>query len=215
MLSRRTLLSSLAGAAAAGRPKVYLFNIPAQPLRAALIAYAAVVGTQILYDARTAQGRRSHAVVGLFSAETALRLLISGTDLTILASGGDSVLVPVSDLRNRAGEAGGGTTLVLDTLYVDVPPGSEQRRDYADYGQRVRAQLLHAITSDPRTAKRIYTLRLGITIAANGAVGIARLTRAEGTAGVIDALQRVIRGIVLDRPPAGMPQPIYLTIIGV
>jgi len=176
------------------------------------------VGTQILYDSRTARNRQSHGVVGLFSADTALRLLISGTDLTILASGGDAVLVPVSELRARdslSGDARGGATLVLDTLQVDVPPGTDQHRYYSDYGQRIRARLLRAITTDPRTARRIYTVRLGIRIDAGGAVTVARLTRADGAGPVIDALQAVIGQVVVDRPPPGMPQPIYLTIIGV
>jgi hypothetical protein len=73
-----------------GKQRMFLFNIPAQPLQSALIIYAAVVETQLLYDTKTAQGRRGHAVVGLFTADTALRLLITETDLTILASDGDS-----------------------------------------------------------------------------------------------------------------------------
>jgi hypothetical protein len=231
MITRRTLLSTM-GAAAVGCPvsgwaadaappnraKIYLFNIPAQPLQTALIAYAAVVGTQILYDARIAQDRRSHAVVGLLSADTALRLLISGTDLTVLASGGDAVLVPVSELQGRGpiGTQGGTATLVLDTLHLDIPPGNERRINYAEYGQHVRAKLQRALTSDPRTAGRTYALHLGITIASDGTIGIARAIHGSGSSEVLASLQQVVRTVVIDRaPPAGMPQPIYITIIGI
>lgn len=231
MLTRRALLSSLAGVAlcaivaraadgpTADKSKLYLFNIPAQSLSAALIAYAGIVNSQIIYDSKLARSLRSQRVVGLFTADTALRLLIAGTDFTIVTTGQDVALVPLAEIRagHWPGEnADGETTLVLDTLYVALPPGAEQRPDFTDYGQLVRAQIRRALTDSPTTARRIYNARFDIWIDLKGAVGQAKLTRASGTGALDVELQRVIEQVAVDRPPPkGMPQPIHITVIGI
>lgn len=232
MISRRTLLDLLAGTAllqmsggigaegpASDKAKLFLFNIPAQPLQSALIAFAGIVGTQIIYDSKLARNARARAVVGLFTADTALRLMIEGTEFTIVSAGPDVALVPLAEIRagRWPGESSNGeTTLVLDTLYVAVPSGAEERPDFSDYGQLVRAAIRRTLTYRPETARRIYNARFEIWIDPKGAVGEARLTRSSGGAGMDTALKQVIKQIVVDRPPPrGMPQPIYITVIGI
>lgn len=234
MLSRRTLLSLFAsaamlratGAGAAGgqgadAQKVYLFNIPAQSLQTALIAYAGVAGLQIMYDASMARNLRSRAVIGLFTSDTALRMLIAGTDLTIVPTGKDVALVPVAAIR--FGRASGGTTgsegemtLVLDTLYVSVPPGAEEHPDFNSYGQLVRAEIRRTLTRDSRTARRVYRMDVDIWVDPKGAVSETRVTQSSGTAALDSVLRKVIEDIAVGQPPpAGMRQPIHVTVIGI
>lgn len=231
MLSRRALLSwalpaiaagataNAAEAPAGGGPKLYLFNVPAQALQTALIAYAGVVGTQIIYDAGLARNLRSLTVVGLFTADTALRLLISGTEFTVVNMGPDVALVPLAEIRagHWPGEnSGGDMTLVLDTLYVAVPPGAEQRPDFGEYGMLLRTRIRDALTRDPGTARRIYNARFDVSIGPKGGVSRAQITRSSGQARMDATLRRVIEQIVVERPPPrGMPQPVHITVIGI
>src|SRR5262249_37834363 len=57
------------------------FEIPAQPLEEALLAYAAASGVEVFVDHALIVGRRSSSVQGAYGAETALRLMLTGTGL--------------------------------------------------------------------------------------------------------------------------------------
>lgn len=57
------------------------YNIPPQPLRSALTAFAEQSGWQLFYSAEAAEGIRSPGVVGSLTPETALKELLSGTGL--------------------------------------------------------------------------------------------------------------------------------------
>ncbi len=119
-----------AGAAAA-LSKIQLFNIPSQPLGSALVAYSNVVDNQIIYDSRLVAQRRSSPVVGLFSPDTALRMLIEGSGLTIrYTSARDVTLVAVNGARATAGAAAadsGGSegALTLDGDLQEIKGGYE------------------------------------------------------------------------------------------
>jgi TonB family protein len=232
MFSRRALLCAAAatavlradkvGAAEERKtdgPKVFLFNISAQSLQSALIAYAAVVGRQLMYDPQRARSLRSQAVVGLFTADTALRMLIADTGLTIVPTGTDVALVPWATVRANAAqgvETDGETTFVLDTLYISVPPGAEQHPDYTGYGQLVRNQILKTLSNDPRTAKHVFSVQVDIWVAPSGAITETRMARSSGRNSFDAVLQQAIEGIVVSRgPPSGMRQPIHVTVIGV
>ena len=201
---------------------VMLFNIPAQPLKTALLAYSNVVGNQIIYDARLAEGRQSQPVVGLFAPETALRLLIEGTDLTVrYTSPRDVTLVATGDVH-AAGHVSGVDSadnqgaLTLDTLYIELPPGSELIPDFTFYGQTLRLKIKWALAHDSETAYRTLNVRMDIWIGANGHVENLHLLHSSGHVGLDAAILRVIGAIVFeDLPPKGMPQPIRVTILGI
>lgn len=213
-----------AQAGPARRENVQLFNIPAQSLKSALEAYGLVTGSQLVYDGRLAEGLRSRPVVGLFSPETALRMLLEGTDLTIRYTGPREVAL-VSMMRSRgvAGssdavpEAGGPTlTLQLDTLHVDVAAGAEDHPDYGVYARTVRSQIKRALARDPATADRIYHIRLEIWLDEQGRVTKSNMIRSSGTHSLDKAIQDVIRDLSLgETPPKGLLLPVYVTIIAI
>ncbi len=224
-------LSPLGGparAAAVEKPSgsnaVRLFNIPAQPLRPALEAYSVVTGAQLIYNSRLAEGRRSQRVVGVFKPETALRMLLEGAELTVRYTGPlDITLVPIE----RAGEAaaaGEGVSpdgeepnaLALDTLYVDVAPGSEDRPDFTAYGRAVRQALKQALARNSAAADRIYQVQFELWIDEHGRITQNRQRQSSGRADLDQAIGKVIEGLTLkEAPPAGMALPVRVTIVAI
>lgn len=186
-----------AGAAGASARKVYLFNIPPESLQPALVAYINVVGSQIIDDSKLARNHQSSPVAGPFNADAALRMLLEGSDLTIVSTGTPDIsLAAVSRRKSGApagGADGGDATLVLDTLYVDVPPGAEQRPDFSDYGQLVRQEIKRALTHSPETARRIYDVRIELWVDSQGCVQRPHLVRSSGKADLDASIQHVLR----------------------
>ena len=62
--------------------RVYQFNIPAKPLPQAIAELSAVTGVQVLYTEEQAFGQKSQSVIGSYSLEQALGLMLQGTGLT-------------------------------------------------------------------------------------------------------------------------------------
>ncbi|WCM25959.1 TonB C-terminal domain-containing protein [Sphingomonas sp. QA11] len=207
---------------ARGESKVILFNIPAQPLDTALVAYSNVVGNQVIYNARLAAHRRSTSVIGLFTPDTALRALLEGTDFTIrYTSPTDVTLVARNDHAavnmNPGADLGGAQgSLTLDTLYIELPAGAERRPDFTDYGQAVRLEIKRALARDSETSYRILNIQAEFRIDGSGHVENPHLKRRTGDRGLDAAVERVLRGIRLrSAPPKGMPQPVRVTIVGI
>lgn len=76
---------------AQGMPAQQTFDIPAQPLNAALQAFARNSGWQVGYPAVLAQGKTSSTLQGRFSPTDALARLLAGTGLTYRVTGTDTV----------------------------------------------------------------------------------------------------------------------------
>ena len=59
------------------------FEIPAQPLATALIAFGKQANVQVLTAGQTVEARRAHAVSGTFTPEAALARLLEGTHMAV------------------------------------------------------------------------------------------------------------------------------------
>src|SRR5262245_11973645 len=72
-----------AGAAAsqsgAAQAATKTFNIPAQPLQAAVTAFGQQSGLQVSYDAKLPAGLQSQGVSGAMAPQAALRRMLTGT----------------------------------------------------------------------------------------------------------------------------------------
>jgi hypothetical protein len=90
-----------AGAQHNGAPSAWIdFDIPAQPLAAALNAYGAATHVQLFVDSSVTSGRRSTALHGAFTPEAGLLSLISGTGLTARPVGDQGItLIPLDGCR--------------------------------------------------------------------------------------------------------------------
>jgi iron complex outermembrane recepter protein len=77
-------LLGLASSAGAQSPeRVYRFDLPAQTLGSALRAFGEVSHQQIIFSEAAVKGKRSHEVVGNFTAAQALDRLLVGTGMTV------------------------------------------------------------------------------------------------------------------------------------
>lgn len=72
------------------------FDIPAQPLQAALEAFGAVSGLSGFYSAEFTENRLSNAVSGLYTPDAALRLLIEHTGLDLHYTAVDAFILEPS-----------------------------------------------------------------------------------------------------------------------
>lgn len=76
------LASSVLASAAAAQERTYAFDLQAEPLADALRDYGKAADRQLIFAPDLVRGRQAHAVLGRYSADQALDLLLSGTDLT-------------------------------------------------------------------------------------------------------------------------------------
>src|SRR5882672_6743354 len=118
------------------------FDIPAQPLAAALQAYGQKTGVQVLYESNSAAGQTSGAVAGNFTANAALSLLLTGTDLRVQYLRPDAItLAPPSSVDADRPPA---TPLVsadlnLGTLRVRAANDGDDTARLNDYSASVQA----------------------------------------------------------------------------
>jgi TonB family protein len=199
--------------------KLYLFNIPSQRLSQALLGYGSVVGNQIIYDSRLARHLRSNPVVGLFTADAALRKLLEGTDLIVLPTGSQDVYLARRGDRGAAARAAGvdgsSGVLVLDTLYVDVPQRPERPAEFTAYGELVRTEIRRALQRDPATIYEVYDATIELWIDEHGRVQRPTLVKSTGSSRLDRAIRAALADVVVVKPPPrGMPQPVHAAITG-
>ena len=106
---------ALAQAASAGQRS---FNIPAQPLREALLIFSQQSGLQVTAQGPLVEGRMGAAVSGSYAPADALARLLAGTGLTYRFDGNDAVRL------ERAPQAGEGA-VQLGTLRVEGASAGE------------------------------------------------------------------------------------------
>lgn len=87
------LLAGCVSTAAPAQAQELGFNLPAQDLSSALNSYAKQAGVQILFPTDAIRGRRSAALQGKMTRQTALRLLIAGAGLRIVSDAGSTVVL--------------------------------------------------------------------------------------------------------------------------
>jgi hypothetical protein len=166
---------------------VHNFDIPAQPLEAALIQYGTVSGHPALFPSDIVAGRTSSAVRGSYSAEVALRRLLSGTG--VAAERRDSALGTTFVLKADAAPSGAAPAGMGDLFAAQGYPGLVQTR------------ILQALCTDTDTRPGRYRTLFRFQVNGEGRVNNARLLRSNGgarrDAAILDTLQRVR----IDRAP--------------
>lgn len=101
----------------AGTGQTASFEIPAQPLSAAVNAFIRQSGWQISYSSALAAGKTSTAVSGSMTPSAALQQLVQGTGITVRISGPGSAALVGPEAANTGGAAADGST-VLETVLV-------------------------------------------------------------------------------------------------
>lgn len=174
------------------------FDIPPQPLEAALSAYGAATGVQLLFDPALTEGRRTAGLKGTFGAEAALGQLLAGTGIAARMIGDDGfTLVPVPVKGHaRAGH--------------DMSPTV---RRFNVYSAMLQDAMRHALCRSRETAPGSYRVLVQVWINPAGTADRAELLTSSGDVRRDALLAAGFRGLALgSSPPADLPQPVTLLI---
>ena len=176
------------------------FNIPAQPLNAALSQYADTSGQPALFPSAIVHARTSTAVQGVYSAEAALRILLQGTGLIAdkrISSLGHTFILKEATLASASPRNG-----MAELFSEDGYPGLLQMRVW------------QALCSNALTRPGNYTSLLRFYLETDGRLGGARLIGSSGDARRDAALLHTLRGVRIERlPPADIGrQPLTMMV---
>lgn len=117
--------TAAAESAAAGHAALYQFDIPAQPLYAALTTLAEKTGIQFVYDPALVKNLNSQSLSGRYSAEQALEKMLSGNGI--------------------GHHSGAGNTIILQKLAVADPQAANALPQVTVEGKAVREERLQEI----------------------------------------------------------------------
>lgn len=90
LLCSTFILTNSVGVLADDDKEKYEFSIPAQPLARALEAFSLVTRRSVITNSDVVKGARSNAVVGTFTASSALKQLVENTGLELVSINGKS-----------------------------------------------------------------------------------------------------------------------------
>lgn len=196
----------LAGAAAAAAAlptaaasQAMHFDIPAQPLESALVAYTRATGLSVLVQSGLTEGKQAGPVKGWHAPAEALAQLLAGTGLRVRYSSASAfTLVAPAAGRQAAPRTQEGA------------PGAGLLRAYAGV---VQATLMRSLCHwQPEQVGR-YRAGLEMWIDRAGGIGRVRLLASTGDAERDRNLVSRLRGLVMDRPPPpGLPQPLTIVL---
>ena len=213
------LIGAIVTATAAGddrpAPAPLTFNIPSQPLATALQAYSTVTGAQLLYESSAATGRVSTALEGTFTRDSALRILLTDTDLVVRYTRANSItLAPASiDGDEPPAAVFAKTDLTLDTLRVRSTVERADARQLRAYEGIIQADIQQALKKDSRTRNGSYSAGIKLWIDGPRTVRRTELFRSSGDLDRDGAIGRLLDGLVISQaPPANTPQPVLVMI---
>lgn len=172
-----------------------VFDIPAQPLSKALYAFSAATSTEILVDARHAEGRRSAGVKGLLVRRDALEILLAGSGLVAQEFGPDTVTLKAA-------------TLAPSGRLTGVPTGGD-----LPYFVDIQRAVQQVLCNDARTSPGHYRLALKLWIGRSGTVLRSQRLDTTGDGNLDAVLDAAVQTMRIDRaPPPDLPQPVTLVI---
>lgn len=102
------------------------FNIPAQPLDAALVSFSEQANIQIVVQAESVRNLETKGVTGTHSAESALQLLLSGSGLTYKLVGDDTIAVS----KSMGGETSGNARPALNKTLLSKEGASVGKSEW-------------------------------------------------------------------------------------
>ncbi|WZB71513.1 TonB C-terminal domain-containing protein [Achromobacter xylosoxidans] len=175
---------------------IFAFDIPAQPLQAALEQYSNVTGGSVVYRAALTVGRRSTAVKGIHTPEAALRMLIEGSGLVAEYTATNAVVLQPEPAARQRGPAN--------------PTGSF----YRSYYGLIQAGVRDALCGLPALAVGSFRAAVSFGVSEQGRVRDAHLLDSSGDADRDEAITQALNGIALGKaPPEGLAQPFVMLIV--
>ena len=175
----------------AGTQAIVRFDLPAQPLDAALVAFGEVTGYSVLVSSQLAAGRVAAPVRGDYTPAEALQRLLAGTQLGARFSGSNAfTLLALAD--------------------APVAPGPPPLQGYAAILQRSLTRALCRLHPD---AFGRYRLAFQLWLDERGKVRAVHVLEPSGVAQRDRAVLQRLRSLLMDgAPPAGLPQPLTILL---
>jgi Secretin and TonB N terminus short domain len=192
------------------------FNIPSQPLVAALQAYGADSGVQVLYESDVAAGRRSVSVEGNFSSEAALRILLSGTDLAVHYTRPDAITLTAPSAESNMPPAHLLTNadLSLDTLRVRSSADTADETYLHEYSGVVQSDIQSVLRKNDKTRSGHYQFGVKLWVDSSRIVRRTEFFRSTGDRDRDAAVVQALQGLVISRAaPANTPQPVHVMVV--
>ncbi|HAY48186.1 MAG TPA: TonB-dependent siderophore receptor [Thalassospira sp.] len=124
---------------------LFQFDISAQPLPQALTAFSDITGIQILYTEQSIYQHASSALVGEYTADQALDILLKGSNVEFSYTSANSITLHRLDANSDADE------MTLDTIQVIGTRQSRYDSRYAETGTMIPKD----VTEIPRTVEII------------------------------------------------------------
>lgn len=184
------------------------FDMPRQPLQAALTQFHDLTGQSLLYDDAIADERMAGPLQGELTPEAALHSLLAGTGIVARYTSQAAFMLirpPAAQEAPAAPpqpQAPDGATLAA--------AAEAGKRGY--YG-RLQAQVAAALCGDPATIPGGYRLALNVWVGDDGAIARV-LLHPTGNARRDLLIRARLTGLALEAaPPAGVAQPITLVIL--
>lgn len=203
----RVLVIAVSALVAAGHPACtqpadldakLQFDIPSQPLGAALTAYSAATRLSLFYESTLTDGLRSPSLHGVFTPQSALHRMLEGTGLaTTSFEPGTVTILP------QPSHAARGQLAAIKSKAAEFTP----------YLALIQERLRAAFCWSPTTQVDSSELIVRLWIAPSGAVARAELlpTRSGGRDRAYAAALRSL--VIGEPPPPGMPQPVTLMVL--
>ena len=169
-----------------------MFHIPSQALETALEAYGSISGRDVLYHSNLATGRRSNAVLGRMSPDTALTTLLKGTGLSARYETSGSYVLQA----------------------IPAAPDPPLPPNVGLYYARIQSALRTALCADNQVRPGTYRVAVRFWIDSEGSMLRYERLGSAGEAGLDDGIDRKLRHLRIGAsPPTGLAQPLTILIL--
>jgi TonB family protein len=184
------------------------FELPAQPLATALLAYGSLTSMLVGVKGSLLDGHTSAPLHGDYSPREALQLLLAGTGLEATFPNVDeAIIVPQSQGQQAATPA---MSSIADDSAID---GTQGGSDYRAYASMIQMRLTEALCKSPLTHPGSYRLVTQLRIDDTGSVVASKLVDSTGLPARDAAIERAVRTLRFDAPPpAGLTQPVTILV---
>jgi len=191
-------------------PKIFNFEIPAQPLITALDAYNLQTGSLLFYDSRLVQGIRSSAVTGDMSAQDALAALLAGTNLSPVRTnnGVITLMMNAQSIRYSPAPAFAAPLLTLDAISVDPPRGGDHRFYAASLAYAIQGALQH----NAYLRRKNYRLDLNVWVTRSGEIENFQFIEPVDNQMMDRTIASVLHQLTVEQAPADLDQPVHVKI---
>jgi hypothetical protein len=186
------------------------FELPAQPLADALAAFGHMTDLSVLSGSNLIAGRTSAPLSGDYAPREALLRLLAGTGLQVKFTGSDwAVIVPSAPASLPQPPVAAST----DSGDPPIAGAVVRGNDYRSYAAMVQGRLADVLCRTPQTRPGSYRLAVQLRIDDTGTVIASQLLDSTGLSSRDAAIEREIRGMVLDSaPPAALKQPVTILL---